>query len=70
MLLLELKTNALSSTLPYQSTDDQANIDVPKIFDYILEKTNKEKLSVVGHSMGGAMVLMALIDNPELSNKS
>lgn len=50
--------------------DEQAKYDIPKVIDYILEQTRREKLSVVTHSAGGALLLMSLVNYPDLAFKS
>lgn len=51
------------------SFDEQAINDLPRVIDYILDKTNGSKLSIVSHSAGSAMVLMMLSSRPEYSDK-
>lgn len=52
------------------SLDEQARYDVPEVIEYVLKETKKEKLAVVGHSTGSALVLMALTESPDLASKS
>jgi len=50
--------------------DEQVAYDLPLAVDYILansEPTQSGKVSVVGHSMGGALTLLALSDSKEFS---
>lgn len=51
------------------SLDEQAIYDVPEVIDYILRKTRKKRLAVIGYSSGGALALMALTARPELANR-
>jgi len=50
--------------------DEQVAYDLPLAVDYILansEPTESGKVSVVGHSMGGALTLLALSDSKEFA---
>lgn len=47
------------------SLDEVALIDIPESIDYILRYTNQQKLDYVGHSTGGAVLLMLLSERPE-----
>jgi len=38
------------------------NYDIPAAIDYILEKTNKKKISAVAHSMGTSALVTAMAD--------
>jgi pimeloyl-ACP methyl ester carboxylesterase len=51
------------------SLDEQARFDLPQAVDYVLAKTGRKQLSVVGHSAGGALTLMSLSVYPELGSK-
>jgi pimeloyl-ACP methyl ester carboxylesterase len=51
------------------SLDEQAEYDLPQAIDYVLAATKRMQLSVVGHSAGGALTLMALSSMPELNHK-
>lgn len=51
------------------SLDDQAREDLPIVIDFILEKTNRSKLDIAGHSLGGALPLMTMILRPEYQPK-
>jgi pimeloyl-ACP methyl ester carboxylesterase len=51
------------------SLDQQAQYDLPQAVDLVLAKTGRKQLSVVGHSAGGAITLMALSMFPELNTK-
>lgn len=54
------------------SLDEQAEHDTPELIDYILSLTNTEepkRVSLVGHSAGGALILMSQIIYPELASK-
>lgn len=46
----------------YWTVDDYANFDVPAIIDAVREKTGSDKVTWIGHSMGG-MVLYAYLIN-------
>lgn len=52
------------------SLDEEAKYDIPEVISYVLRQTNKEKLALVGHSVGSALVLMSLSIYPELANNS
>lgn len=52
------------------SQDEQAAHDIPAVIDYILEKSNKKNLTIVGHSNGGSLTLMLLSTKPEYADKS
>lgn len=52
------------------SLDEQAQYDVPEAIDFVLEKTGRKKLAVVGHSAGSSLTLMSLSLYPSLANKS
>lgn len=51
------------------SLDEQARYDLPETIDYVLNQTRKDKLSVVSHSAGGSILLMSLINYPNLAEK-
>jgi hypothetical protein len=44
-----------------------ATVDFPQIVDFILGQTGKEKLSVIGHSMGSSALIAALSVFEEVS---
>ncbi len=46
------------------TVDDHIEYDVPAVINFILEKTNQERLHWVGHSMGG-MIMMAFLEQAE-----
>lgn len=50
--------------------DDEAKFDIPAVIDHVLSETGKQKLSLVGHSAGSNLILMAQIIYPELEQKS
>lgn len=50
--------------------DEQALHDIPKAVDVVLRKTGHKKLSLLGISGGGALILFSLSRVPELSSKS
>lgn len=52
------------------SLDEQVNYDLPEVIEYVLNKTGSLKINVVGHSVGGALTLMVLTQNPDISDKS
>ncbi|XP_069681266.1 lipase member K-like [Periplaneta americana] len=43
--------------------------DLPAVIDYILEKTGKEKIIYVGHSMGTTMFYIMMSQRPEYNQK-
>lgn len=51
------------------SFDEQARYDLPLAIDFVLEHTGRRRLSLVSHSAGGAIELMALSLYPELADK-
>ena len=52
------------------SFDEQARHDFPLVLDYINGRSSGDsKVSVVSHSAGGAIVLMALAEQPQLAQK-
>lgn len=51
------------------SLDHEALIDLPQTVDYILKLTSRTKLAIVGHSVGGALPLMAMSDISEFNHK-
>lgn len=51
------------------SLDEQATYDIPEAIDYILRVSKRDKLSVIGHSTGGALILMTLADKPQVARK-
>lgn len=61
--------NLLRPSFWNYSFDEQALNDLPKAIDYIIEETKIEKVSVVAHSAGCAMVLMMLSAMPEYADK-
>lgn len=50
--------------------DEEVRYDLPQVIDLVLNVTNRPKISLVGHSTGGALILMALAKYPELSERS
>lgn len=68
---LEEKITQLTNKSYYDfSFDEQANIDLPMVLDFIMETTGEEGVSVIGHSAGGMMALMLLANQPEYNSKS
>uniref|UniRef100_A0A6G1S4L0 Gastric triacylglycerol lipase n=1 Tax=Aceria tosichella TaxID=561515 RepID=A0A6G1S4L0_9ACAR len=51
------------------SLDEQAKYDLPATIDFVLEKTGKKKVHLVGLSCGGAIILLAHAENPKLAEK-
>lgn len=51
------------------SLDEQALYDLPEAMNFILKKTGRSKMAVVGHSAGASMILMLLSDRPEEAKK-
>lgn len=43
--------------------------DIPAVINYILNKTGENSLSYVGHSMGCAVLFIAMTYHPELNSK-
>ena len=43
--------------------------DIPAAVDYVLNRSNAEKLYYIGHSMGTTMFFVAMNENPGLSEK-
>lgn len=52
------------------SLDEEAKYDVPEVVDYVLKATNQTRLNAIGHSAGGALIMMSLATYPELNSKS
>jgi lysosomal acid lipase/cholesteryl ester hydrolase len=50
------------------SFQELAEIDFPLFLQTVLEKTGKEKITVMGHSQGGTQIFAALAEFPELQN--
>lgn len=50
------------------SLDEQVKFDLPSVIKYVLDKTGKEKVALVGHSFGSALVLSTLSEFPDLSD--
>lgn len=50
--------------------DDEAKFDIPCLINYVLNKTGRERVSLVGHSAGSNLSLMSMIVHPELQAKS
>lgn len=44
-------------------------IDLPTMIDYVLEKTNYEKLHYIGHSQGTTSFFVMASERPEYNNK-
>lgn len=51
------------------SIDDYAIFDIPDTIDYILERTEKEKITYIGFSQGTAQAFALISITPELNNK-
>lgn len=51
------------------SLDEQVRYDLPEVINYVRYVTNKPKVSLVGHSIGGAIILMTLAKYPEIADK-
>lgn len=51
------------------SLDEQALYDIPEVVDYVLKESGRQRLSLVGHSAGSALILMSLAARPELADK-
>lgn len=54
------------------SLDEQAQIDIPEVVDYVLQECLNPKVgkvSLVGHSLGATLILMALSANQQLEKK-
>ena len=44
------------------------NYDIPAAIEYILKATGQPKLSYIGHSLGAAWFLIAVLNHPEIGN--
>ncbi|XP_069680604.1 lipase 3-like [Periplaneta americana] len=51
------------------SLDEGSVYDLPAVIDYILEKTGKEKIIYVGHSMGTTLFYIMMSQRPEYNEK-
>lgn len=51
------------------SLDEQAEHDLPRVIDFIIEKTKATRVSLVTHSAGSAIALMMLTSRPEYADK-
>ncbi|XP_069681186.1 lipase 3-like [Periplaneta americana] len=51
------------------SLDEGGVYDLPAVIDYILEKTGKEKIIYVGHSMGTTLFYIMMSQRPEYNEK-
>lgn len=51
------------------SYDEQAVFDFPETIDYVLKKTKRKQLAIIGHSAGGQLILMGLALNPNIIDK-
>jgi len=51
------------------SVDEMGKYDIPAVINYILNKTGENSLSYVGHSMGCAVLFIAMTYHPELNSK-
>ncbi|XP_050680680.1 lipase 3-like isoform X1 [Leptidea sinapis] len=49
--------------------EDIGVVDMPAMIDFILEKTNQEKLHYIGHSQGGTVFLVLNSMRPEYNDK-
>lgn len=59
----ELRTSiALPSSADQWTIDEVARLDVPRIVDTVLEKSNARQLDVVAHCIGSAMFCSAVLD--------
>lgn len=52
------------------SLDEQARYDIPATIDYILKRTGRKNLTIIGHSIGSALPLMSMTMHPDLPAKS
>lgn len=52
------------------SLDEQVAYDIPQAIDYVLRHSNHDQLSIVGHSIGGALTLLLMSEKPEYQDKS
>ncbi|KAM5237300.1 lipase member N [Ctenodactylus gundi] len=51
------------------SFDEMAKYDIPRIIDFIVDKTGQEKLYFVGHSLGTTIGFVAFSTMPELAQR-
>ncbi|XP_006880459.1 PREDICTED: lipase member M [Elephantulus edwardii] len=51
------------------SYDEMASLDLPAVINFILQKTNQEKIYYVGYSQGTTMGFIAFSTMPELAEK-
>jgi lysosomal acid lipase/cholesteryl ester hydrolase len=45
------------------------NYDIPASLNYVRNVTGQDKLTYIGHSLGGALFFVAMTQHPELNSK-
>ena len=50
------------------SFQELAEIDFPLFLQTVLDKTGRDKITIMGHSQGGTQIFAALAEFPELQN--
>ncbi len=64
--ILDLRTSSCSLTADQPwSFEDVAFKDIPIAFDYVFNETNEQKINVIAHCMGAAMLSMAILRKPD-----
>lgn len=53
----------------FGSFNEMGTYDLPAMIDYILDTTTQKGLNVIGHSQGGANILVMLSEKPEYNEK-
>lgn len=67
--LIEMVSSVKNGEFWDYSLDEQAAYDIPAAVDFILKKTKRKNLTLLGHSTGGSLILMALANEPKLAKK-
>lgn len=68
--IADLRTSPVHRHSTYPWTFEQvANSDIPKIVEYIFERSNKQKIDTIAHCMGSAMLSMALLNSRKITEE-
>lgn len=69
ILMPNIRQKTVDAGYWHFSLDEQAVFDLPQVIDFILAKTGRNQLDIVGHSLGGALPLMTMTLKPEYQAK-